>query len=154
MIRAETYTIQCLAGPGEVAGWRISEHFGADWRGGASWHVTHLPTGARLGSHRSLEACVARAERLERRCGNALDSRDPAAVAWAISPARARREGIPAPRTTAKPRSARRMREPETDLTLDTVEQIDALERRGGGKWRESRTLAPGEIVIEDARLT
>lgn len=47
-----------------------------------------------------------------------------------------------------------RMGEPETDLTLDTVEQIDALERARGGKWRESRTLAPDETVIEDARLT
>ena len=101
MIRAETYTIQRLAGPDEVAGWRISEHFGADARDDGYWHVTHLPTGYRLGSHRSLEACVARAERLERRCGDALESQDPAAGAWAISPARARRWGIAAPGTEA-----------------------------------------------------
>lgn len=34
------------------------------------------------------------------------------------------------------------------------TEEIDALERARGGKWRESRTLAPDEEVIEDARLT
>ena len=40
------------------------------------------------------------------------------------------------------------------DLALPTVEMLDARERAAGGRWREARTLAPGEVVIVDARLT
>ncbi len=64
-------------------------------------------------------------------------------------------------RREERSRSARMRRRVEaverlrTDvLGLDTVEEIDAIERARGGKWRESRTLAPDEEVIEDARLT
>ena len=85
----ESYTIERRCGPEEVLGWRLSEHFGADVREDGYLHMTHLPTGWRVSSHRSLEACVARAERLERRCGEALTSTDPKTIAWAINPARA-----------------------------------------------------------------
>jgi hypothetical protein len=39
-------------------------------------------------------------------------------------------------------------------LGLDTVEEIDALERARGGKWRQSERLLEDETVIRDPRLT
>lgn len=38
--------------------------------------------------------------------------------------------------------------------TLATIEWRDELERAGGGKWRQSERLLPGEEVIKDARLS
>lgn len=40
------------------------------------------------------------------------------------------------------------------DASLLTVEMLDARERAAGGRWREAQTLAPGETVIRDERLT
>ncbi len=37
---------------------------------------------------------------------------------------------------------------------LERIERLDELERERGGRWRESELLAPGEEVIEDARLS
>lgn len=34
------------------------------------------------------------------------------------------------------------------------LDGVDAMERRGGGKWREGRTLLPDEEVIVDHRLS
>lgn len=34
------------------------------------------------------------------------------------------------------------------------VDALDARERARGGRWREAHTLAPGEVVIRDDRLT
>ena len=38
--------------------------------------------------------------------------------------------------------------------SIPTVEMLDAHERAAGGRWREAQTLAPGETVIRDERLT
>lgn len=40
------------------------------------------------------------------------------------------------------------------DASLLTAELLDAREREAGGRWREAQTLAPGEVVIRDERLT
>lgn len=40
------------------------------------------------------------------------------------------------------------------EASLATVEMLDARERAAGGRWREAHTLAPGEVVIVDERLT
>ena len=37
---------------------------------------------------------------------------------------------------------------------LARIEQLDEMERERGGKWRESKLLAPGEEAIKDARLS
>lgn len=91
------FEVERIYGPATVSGWRLSEHFGAHASDDGYWTLTHLPTRRRVSRHRSLEACLASAERLEQRCGEALASTDIVAVAWAISPAAARKGGVSKP---------------------------------------------------------
>jgi len=78
-------------GPQTAHGWRVTEHFAADVRDDVYWSLTHLPTGRRVCRHRSLEACLRSAEKIEKRCGEKLASTNHVVVAWAISPTRASR---------------------------------------------------------------
>lgn len=56
-------------------------------------------------------------------------------------------------RVRARNRRVRGWIEPALDAG-PLLEAVDALERRGGGKWRQAEVLLPGEQVIEDERLT